>query len=520
MSEQTFVDYLRGRYAIEADGRLTDFLSRRDGRLLLADQVDLTALAERYGAPLEIAYCPLITSQVENMRGWAEDARAATGYSGSFLYAYATKANFAEEVVRTALNAGAHYETSAAADVMIAHHLWAQGTLADDRYIFCNGSKEPFYIDAIVRLREAGYSRVVPILDDLDELDMLLARCSQPLLLGVRERHPSDTVNPVHPGGERFGLTPDEVLKVAKRLEGTPHKLVVYHAMVGSQLEQIDGWMGRLARSAGAYCQLRQQVPSLHMFNFGGGMPASAYDMAFSFDYAGFMQRLLSEMVAISAAYHVPQPDVIGEFGRYTVASHSVFLMEVGSVKQGQGDMPDWYLMNGSMMVTLPDTLIVDGQQFITLPLSGWDEQVAPARLGGRRTCDSDDMYPQPSLPPLMLPRTGAGTVVAFFGIGAYQQMISGRGGAHHCLSPEARRIIIERDGDALVVREIAPQNVETMMSLLGYAAPTMPVAPRHEVPRQPVLVSRPMPARRAATPRRRSSIAPRAWRDARVARA
>ncbi|HEX9370863.1 MAG TPA: arginine decarboxylase, partial [Roseiflexaceae bacterium] len=99
---------------------LTDFLSRRDGRLLLADRIDISAMAERYGAPLEIAYCPLITQQVERMLGWAAAAREESGYAGAFLYAYATKANFAEEVVRTALAAGAHYETSATADVLIA----------------------------------------------------------------------------------------------------------------------------------------------------------------------------------------------------------------------------------------------------------------------------------------------------------------------------------------------------------------------------------------------------------------
>ena len=119
----------------------------------------------------------------------AAAARQRTGYEGGFLYAYATKANFAEEVVRTALTSGAHYETSATADVLIAHYLWRQGVLPEDRFIFCNGSKEDGYVDAIVALREAGYTRVVPILDDLRELVALIERCQAPLLLGVRERH-------------------------------------------------------------------------------------------------------------------------------------------------------------------------------------------------------------------------------------------------------------------------------------------------------------------------------------------
>lgn len=507
MNKQTYLDYLQNRYGIEANGTLTDFLSRRDERLLFADRVDLQALVERYGAPLEVAYCPLITAQVERMHGWAGAARVRAGYNGAFLYAYATKANFAEEVVRTALAAGAHYETSSAADVVIAHYLWRQGVLSADRYIFCNGSKEDNYIDAVVALREAGYTRVVPILDDLDELDALLERCSAPLQLGVRERHAAETVNPAHPGGERFGLTQEEIGQVAARLAGTPHELVVYHAMVGSQLEDLDGWMARLERSAANYCRLRRGVPTLRAFNFGGGMPTSAYALDFTFDYELFLSRLMQHMASVCAAYDVPHPAIIGEFGRYTVASHNVFLFEIGAVKEGQGDATPWYLVNGSMMVSLPDSLIVDDQQFIVLPLDRWDVPAREARLAGRRTCDSDDIFPRPSRPPLVLPADGKRLVVAVFGVGAYQQMISGKGGAHHCLSPEMRRIVIEQDGDALVLREVQPQNVAAIMGLLGYAPEAIePVAQPAPVfpPRQRESVPVAAPRRRATTPQRR----------------
>jgi arginine decarboxylase len=496
LSEQTYLNYLQDRYGMEDEGGLTDFLSRRDGRLLLADQIDLNAMIARYGAPLEIAYCPLISEQIERMQGWAAGARSLAGYKGAFLYAYATKANFAEEVVRTALASGAHYETSATADVLIAHHLWQQGVLPNDRFIFCNGSKEDAYVDAIVALREAGYTRVVPIIDDLRELDALIARCSSPLLLGVRERHAAEAVDAGHSGGERFGLTPDEIIQAAERLRGTPHRLVVYHAMVGSQLEDLDAWMRRLASSAEAYCRLRQRVPTLQAFNFGGGMPTSAYALDFQFDYQGFLRRLMEQLAAICATHGVPQPDVIGEFGRYTVAAHSLFLMEVGAVKEGQGDAPPWYLVNGSMMVALPDSLFVEDQQFIVLPLDRWGAPTRAVRLAGRRTCDSDDVFPRPSQPPLVLPADAEGMVVAIFGVGAYQQMISGRGGAHHCLNPEMRRIIIERDGDALVVREIAPQSLGTIMSLLGYARePLEPIG---------MPIATPVPVRSLRSPRRR----------------
>jgi arginine decarboxylase len=145
--------------------------------------------------------------------------------------------------------------------------------------------------------------------------------------------------------------------------------------------------------------------------------------------------------------------------------------------------------------------VIVDDQQFIILPLDGWDEQAQEARLGGRRTCDSDDMYPRQAAEPLVLPETKGGMMIAVFGVGAYQQMLAGRGGAHHCLNPEMRRIVVEEGPRGLVLREVAPQSLADIMYALGY--------------------NQPAPARRrapiAATGRRRSDaarpLAPRATR-------
>jgi len=155
--------------------------------------------------------------------------------------------------------------------------------------------------------------------------------------------------------------------------------------------------------------------------------------------------------------------------------------MEVGAVKPGRGGAPDWYLLNGSLMVSLPDMLIVEGQQFIVLPLNEWHLPARPVRLAGRYTCDTDDFYPRPGQPPLLLPNGGEGTILAFFGVGAYQQMLSGRGGAHHCLTPEMRRITIEADGDQLVVRETPPQHLSDIMSLLGYNNATLDLGNRRE---------------------------------------
>jgi arginine decarboxylase len=470
--QQTYRDYLWARYGVGDTGSLNEFISRQDGKLMFAN-VDLEALVAEHGAPLEIAYCPLITEQITRMFGYAAAGRRASDYAGGFVYAYATKANFSEEVVRTALSAGAHYETSSVADARIATDLWRRGIVPADRYIFANGSKEDDYIAAVLKLRLAGNRNVLPVLDDLDEWDAYRASPA-PMLIGVRAREYAKCS-----GGDRFGLLPDEIAEVAASIDGTAHTLVLYHAMVGSQLEDQAAWLARLEDAVEAYCGLRREVPSLHMFSFGGGMPTSAYSLDFEFDYAAFMTALFATIDRICERNGVPVPDVVGEYGRYTVATHSMYLMEVGKVKRGRDGAAPWYLLNGSLMVSAPDTLIVDDQQFIMLPLDNWDAEVQEVRLGGRRTCDSDDQYPRPGQEPLVLPKSDGGLIIAVFGVGAYQAMLGGKGGAHHCLNPEMKRIIIEQEGDQLVTRVVEEQSLAQIMTALGYATETQPARVR-----------------------------------------
>lgn len=497
LKQQTYASYIQDRHGFSGEGRLTDFLTRRGDEIYLGGRVNLNELAERHGAPLEVVYTPQITTQVQRMRTWAEQARAQSEYAGAFLYAYATKANFAAEAVQTALSAGAHYETSAAADVVVAHSLWRQGLLPADRLICCNGSKEPNYIAAIRDLRGDGCTNIIPVLDDLHELDALID-CPASLQLGVRERAAGNR-DGLHPGNDRFGLGAAEIERAAATIAGTRHRLVLYHAMIGSQIEDEEHFLATLRASVEGYCRLRRLVPSLRFFNFGGGVPTSGYQLGFQFDYQRFLARLMATIRDTCAAYDVPMPDLIGEFGRYTVATHSVYLLEVGATKAGAPGQPDWYLVNGSLMVSIPDSILVDGQEFVIVPLNGWDRPARPARLAGRRTCDSDDVYPRPHRAPLMLPDVGDGLILAICGVGAYQQMISGRGGAHHCLSPEPARVIFSESAGRLSSRVIPQQDQATIMRLLGYQPHPMPVPlpfdrihPVHEP------VARPLPIRAA----------------------
>ena len=94
MDRPTYLDHLSPR--LGANRRLNDFIELRGDRVIFAGALDLLELVERHGAPLEVSFCPLITRRIREMHAHFADARARAGYRGDFVYAYATKANFAE----------------------------------------------------------------------------------------------------------------------------------------------------------------------------------------------------------------------------------------------------------------------------------------------------------------------------------------------------------------------------------------------------------------------------------------
>ena len=470
----TYLDWLRARYPrqLTDDGRLNDFLAARGGHLHFRD-LDLHAIVRQYGSPLELVYTPLIGERVARMIATFAEARAATGYRGGFIYANATKANVAEEVIRHALLGGAHYETSSSYDIDIARLLWRHGILPPERLIINNGFKIPSYAENIKALRREGYRNVIPVFDGPEEIDAFAA-FELPLAVGLRQRIDKGvtTLEQLDSVESRFGMGFAELRAQAARIAALPGlSLELYHAMLGSQLEDEDRFVASLLFAADCYCTLKEAHPSLEYFDFGGGVPVP-YSLDFDFDYAHFARLLLAGMRDVCARRGVPEPTIIGEFGRYTTAEHGAHLFQVIEEKATAHGEAHWYIVDSSLMVALPDSWGL-GQKFIVLPLNGYDRSPCQVWLGGL-TCDSDDVYREAGTPGyLILPelRPDEPLYLGFFGTGAYQEMLSGVRGVHHCLLPEAKELIIERDPrDGRETRRVVhSQSSAAVLATLGY---------------------------------------------------
>lgn len=467
------------QFPVPDNHRFNDYLSAREGRLFMED-LDLSRLFTGNGddhglgrelpSPLEIVYLPLISNRIDKMRAIFADAIHQQGYEGRFYYTYASKANAAEEVIRTTLSAGAHHEMSSTVDVDIAILMIERGLLTPDRLVICNGFKTAgtLYADNILRLKRK-HDKLIPVVEDLSEIAPLL-NSGLPFDVGLRQKTYGHhhTLEEMDAANSRFGLDLDDMWKAADYISAAPNlTLRLYHAMVGSQILDGNSFVEWLSPGIETYARLRQRHPHLTIFDFGGGMPVPM-TLDFDFDYAEFVRLLLAKMQEICLRYEVAVPDIMGEFGRYTTSEHGAHLFKVIAAKSNSSKLP-WYIIDGSIMSSFPDSWALS-EHFIVLPLNHLDKPFQQVQLGGI-TCDSDDVYPpKPSHSPLYLPVDTEDLYVGFFSIGAYQEMLGGVKGSKHCVLPEAYELLIERDSAGSYQFElIQGQSAEDVLRNLGY---------------------------------------------------
>ncbi|MEM1246728.1 MAG: hypothetical protein AAGK22_10160 [Acidobacteriota bacterium] len=421
-------------------------------------------------SPLEIAYLPRIAERIRSLEQHFAQARRAADYAGEFLYCYASKANTAEEIVRTTLLAGAHHEMSSRVDVEIARLMAERGHLPADRWILANGFKPAGsdYSEALLDFARSG-AKVLPIFDDLHELEPFL-EAGVAVSVGLRhktyglQKHSSGALD------SRFGLSTDDLQRAAREIAGCPHlTLRMHHAMLGSQMVEPEDFSEGLEPALEDWSALRKVHETLDLFNFGGGIPARM-TLDFVEPHAEIARAIVTTAKAVARRRGVPEPHLVGEMGRYTTAEHAAHLFEVLEFKDNGSPLP-WALIDGSIMTSFPDIWAI-GEHFAVLPLNHLDRTFRQVRLGGI-TCDSDDVYPQrQSSAELYLPAVGPeeSLRLGFFYVGAYQEMLGGVRGSKHCVLPEACELLIEEDGDgALRPRLIEGHRTIDVLANLGY---------------------------------------------------
>ena len=432
--------------------------------------IDLMGLVEKYGAPLKFTYLPRITENINRAKKWFNESIDKNNYQGSYHYCYCTKSSHFEHVLHEVLNNDVHIETSSAFDVDIVERLKKKGKISNDTFVLCNGFKRDQYITNIARLINNGQHNCIPIIDNYEEINLLTEEIEGKFKIGIRiasEEEPKFEFYTSRLGIGYKNIVPffNKQIKDNKKVE-----LKMLHFFINTGIRDTAYYWNELLKCLKVYVQLKKVCPTLDSLNIGGGFPIKN-SLAFNYDYQYMIDEIINQINLACQEANVPVPDIFTEFGSFTVGESGGAIYEILYQKQ-QNDREKWNMIDSSFITTLPDTWAIN-RRFVMLAINRWNDEYERVLLGGL-TCDSDDYYnSEQNMNAIYLPkyRKDKPLYIGFFNTGAYQETIGGFGGLQHCLIPQPKHILIDRDKSGNLTTRLfsEQQKSEDLLQILGY---------------------------------------------------
>ncbi|MBW3517883.1 arginine decarboxylase [Flavobacterium sp. NKUCC04_CG] len=432
--------------------------------------IDLMKLVEQYGSPLKFTYLPKITANINRAKGWFRNAMEKNNYNANYYYCYCTKSSHFQFILNEAFKNNIHVETSSAFDVNIVDSMLATGKITNDTFVLCNGFKREQYIQNIANLINSGHKNTIPILDNYEELDLLQDVIEGKFKIGIRIASEEEPKFEFYTS--RLGIGYKNIVPFyRKQIQDNDRvELKMLHFFINTGIRDTSYYWNELVKCLKVYISLKKECPSLDSLNIGGGFPIKN-SLAFEYDYQYMVDEIINQIKIACDDAGVAVPNIFTEFGSFTVGESGGAIYQILYQKQ-QNDREKWNMIDSSFITTLPDTWAIN-KRFIMLPINRWNDSYERILLGGL-TCDSDDYYnSEQNLNAIYLPKYNKEKplYIGFFNTGAYQESISGHGGIHHCLIPQPKHILIDRDENGILATEVfsEQQTAEQVLSILGY---------------------------------------------------
>jgi len=435
--------------------------------------VSLKYLIEKYETPFRFIYLPKIGDQIKKARNLFNRSIKKNKYRGKYYYCYCTKCNHFYHVINEALKHDVNIETSSAYDIDLILHLFQDGKIDKQRTIVHNGYKTDEYLKKIIGLQEAGFSNSILVLDSMSEIDRIKKiRPAHKLKIGIRMAINEQAQSAYYTS--RLGIPHNEVMHFYNtHIKKNPNiELKMLHFFVDTGIKDTLYYWGEFQKALKLYIELKKECDTLNAFNLGGGFPIRNH-LGFEYDYEYMINSIIETIKGTCEQENVIEPDIYTEFGKYTVGEAGAIIFKVLEQKK-QNDAESWYIINNSLMNTIPDAWSIH-EKFILLPLNKWNNEYQRVNIGGI-SCDHSDYYNSEDLnQEIMLPKYSEKDkeplYIGFFHTGAYQDSISGYGGIKHCLIPSPKHVIIDRDEKGNFTHHVyrEEQSAGEMFKILGY---------------------------------------------------
>ena len=465
--KNTYFDLIEQSYYFPQEG-----FDLRD-KYLTFHGVSLKYLIEKHGTPFRFIYLPKISDQIKKARNLFNRAIKNNVYKGKYHFCYCTKCNHFYHVITEALKQNVNLETSSPFDIDLIFNLFEEKKINKKRIIVHNGYKTDEYLKKILFLQESGFENSIIILDSVDELSRLQKfKSKQKVKIGLRMAVNEEAQSSYYTS--RLGIRHTEMIDFFNNSIKNNDKLELkmLHFFVDSGIKDTLYYWGEFQKALKLYIDLKKECKLLDSFNLGGGFPIRNH-LGFEYNYEYMINEIIKNIKEACVKENVNEPDIFTEFGKYTVGESGAIIFKVLEHKQ-QNDTESWYIINNSLMNTIPDAWSIH-EKFILLPINKWDNEYHRVNIGGI-SCDHSDYYNSEDLnQEILLPKYSnedkEPLYLGFFHTGAYQDAISGYGGIKHCLIPSPKHVIIDRDEKGNFVDYVyrEEQSAQEMFEILGY---------------------------------------------------
>ena len=465
--KNTYFDLIEQTYYFPQEG-----FDLRDNSLTFHG-ISLKYLIKKYGTPFRFIYLPKIGDQIKKARNLFNKAIKKNNYKGNYYYCYCTKCNHFSHVINEALKHNVNLETSSAYDIDLILSLFRDKKIDKNRVIVHNGYKTDEYLVKIINLQEIGFRNNIIVLDSINELKRIEKLSSGiKIKIGIRMAINEESQSSYYTS--RLGIRHNDILDFyTNNIKGKDNiELKMLHFFVDSGIKDSLYYWGEFQKALKLYIDLKKQCDTLDSFNLGGGFPIRNH-LGFEYNYEYMINEIVTNIKETCAVEKLREPDIYTEFGKYTVGESGAIVFEVLEQKQ-QNDTESWYIVNNSLMNTIPDAWSIF-EKFILLPINKWNNEYKRVNIGGI-SCDHSDYYNsedlnQEVLLPSYTDNDEEPLYLGFFHTGAYQDAISGYGGIKHCLIPSPKHVIIDRDDKGNIVDYVYrnEQSAVDMFKILGY---------------------------------------------------
>lgn len=293
-------------------------------------------------APILIRFNGIIHDRIERLSRAFQSAIQEFEYRNTHRMVFPIKVNPQRHVVETVQQAGHKYQMGI--EVGSKPELIAVLALESnaDTLLLCNGYKDSEYISLALMAKKLGRHTLITI-EQLYELKLVLDAAEK---LGVEAdigfRMKLSNVGSGRwksSGGEhsKFGLFTHEIVACTEMIQahGKGHWVKLLHFHLGSQVTTIESIKKVLKEGARMYTELATLLPSLSIFDVGGGLAVdydgskSISDSSMNYTVEEYARDVVSAIGEACAIADVSDPIIVTESGRAIVSHHAVLITEV-----------------------------------------------------------------------------------------------------------------------------------------------------------------------------------------------